>query len=153
MGAAIELAVKEMPEESKRLKVLRDRLLTGIREAIPYTKVNGPIDENRLPNNVNVSFIGIEGEALLLLLDANKICGSTGSACASGSLDPSHVLLAMGISHGVAHGSLRLTLGAQSTEEEVDFVIEKLSEIVKRLRDMSPYWETFIKGGADYNAI
>lgn len=148
MAKALELAVEEMEEENNRIIKLRERLINGIMEKIPYTKLNGPRDKGRLPNNVNVSFIGIEGEAMLLLLDGNKICASTGSACASGSLDPSHVLLAMGLTHGVAHGSLRLSLGMKSTEEEVDFVIEKLEQIVNRLREMSPYYEDFIKGGA-----
>ncbi|MHC1683302.1 MAG: cysteine desulfurase NifS [Clostridiaceae bacterium] len=148
MAKALELAVLEMEEENNRIIKLRERLINGIMEKIPYTKLNGPRDKGRLPNNVNVSFIGIEGEAMLLLLDGNKICASTGSACASGSLDPSHVLLALGLTHGVAHGSLRLSLGKKSTEEEVDFVIEKLEQIVNRLREMSPYYEDFIKGGA-----
>ncbi|ADL51570.1 cysteine desulfurase NifS [Clostridium cellulovorans] len=147
IGAAVELAVQELEAENERIIVLRDKLLKGLLEKIPHTKINGPIGEDRLPNNINLSFIGIEGEAMLLLLDAQKICASTGSACASGSLDPSHVLLAMGLEHGVAHGSIRLTLGKKSTEEDVDFVIEKLSEIVKRLRDMSPYWEDYMKKG------
>lgn len=148
MAKALELAIEEMEEENNRIIKLREKLINGIMEKIPYTKLNGPRDKGRLPNNVNVSFIGIEGEAMLLLLDGNKICASTGSACASGSLDPSHVLLAMGLTHGVAHGSLRLSLGMKSTEEEVEFVIEKLEQIVKRLREMSPYYEDFIKGGA-----
>lgn len=148
MARALELAVAEMEEENKRIYKLREKLLNGILEKIPYTKLNGPRDKGRLANNVNISFIGVEGEAMLLLLDSNKICASTGSACASGSLDPSHVLLALGMSHGVAHGSVRLSLGLKSNEEEVDFVIEKLSEIVNRLREMSPYYEDFIKGGA-----
>lgn len=148
MAKALELAVAEMEEENNRILKLREKLINGILDKIPYTKLNGPRDKGRLPNNVNVSFIGIEGEAMLLLLDSNKICASTGSACASGSLDPSHVLLALGLTHGVAHGSLRLSLGLKSTEEEVDFVIEKLVQIVTRLREMSPYYEDFIKGGA-----
>lgn len=147
MGKAIELATLEMEKENQRILRLRDILTNKLIETIPHTKLNGPKCEGRLPNNVNVSFIGIEGEAMLLLLDANGICASTGSACASGSLDPSHVLLAMGLVHGIAHGSIRLTLGINSTEEEIDFVVEKLSEIVKRLRDMSPYWEDYVKGG------
>lgn len=153
MGVAIELAVAEMEEESKRIGALRDRLLNGLVERIPHTKVNGPIGEKRSYNNVNCSFIGIEGEAMLLLLDSNKICASTGSACASGSLDPSHVLLAIGLPHGIAHGSVRLSLGRSNTEEQVDYVIEKLSEIVNRLREMSPYWETFVKGGENYDDL
>ncbi|WP_125154665.1 cysteine desulfurase NifS [Clostridium rectalis] len=147
IGKAIELAVEEIHEEVKRLNYLRNRLINGIKERIPYTKLNGPIGENRLPGNANFSFIGIEGEALLLMLDFEGICASTGSACASGSLDPSHVLLAMGLPHELAHGSLRLSLGKSSSEEDVDYILEKLPPIVKRLRDMSPLWEDFMKKG------
>jgi len=145
LGKAIELATEELDVEANRLKGLRDRLLEGLVEKIPYTKVNGPIGENRLPGNVNLSFIGIEGEALLLDLNDKGIFGSTGSACASGSLDPSHVLLSIGLSHGVAHGSLRLSLGAGTTEEQVDYALEVIPEIVHRRREMSPFWEDFIK--------
>lgn len=145
LGKAIELSVSEMKEESNRVAALRDKLLSGIMEKIPYTKLNGPKGDKRLPSNIDVSFIGIEGETLLLDLDFEGIFASTGSACASASLDPSHVLLALGLPHEIAHGSLRLTLGAKSTEEEVDYVLEVLPKIVKRRRDMSPLWEDFIK--------
>lgn len=145
LGKAIELSVSEMKEESNREAALRDKLLSGIMEKIPYTKLNGPKGDKRLPSNIDVSFIGIEGETLLLDLDFEGIFASTGSACASASLDPSHVLLALGLPHEIAHGSLRLTLGAKSTEEEVDYVLEVLPKIVKRRRDMSPLWEDFIK--------
>ncbi|MCH5138393.1 cysteine desulfurase NifS [Clostridiaceae bacterium UIB06] len=145
IGKAIELAVEELELESNRLKSLRDRLLNGLVERIPYVKVNGPIGEGRMPGNVNVSFIGIEGETLLLDLNDEGIYASTGSACASGSLDPSHVLLAIGLSHGVAHGSLRLSLGAGTTEEDVDYALEVIPRIVNRRREMSPFWEDFIK--------
>lgn len=145
IGKAIELAVEELETESNRLRTLRDRLLNGLVERIPHVKVNGPIGENRMPGNVNLSFIGIEGETLLLDLNDEGIFASTGSACASGSLDPSHVLLALGLSHGVAHGSLRLSLGAGTTEEDVDYALEVIPRIVKRRREMSPFWEDFIK--------
>lgn len=145
LGKAVELAVEEMGEEAARLRKLRNKLLDGILEKIPYTKLNGPKGDTRLPSNVDVSFIGIEGETLLLDLDYDGVYASTGSACASASLDPSHVLLAIGLPHEIAHGSLRLTLGAKSTEEDVDYVLEVLPEIVKRRRDMSPLWEDFLK--------
>jgi len=114
-------------------------------EKIPYTKLNGPSDNRRLPGNSDFSFIGIEGETLLLDLDFDGIYASTGSACASASLDPSHVLLAIGLPHETAHGSLRLTLGAKSTEEDVDYVLEVLPEIIRKRREMSPLWEDFLK--------
>jgi cysteine desulfurase len=146
IGKAIEIAVAELPEESVRLAKLRDKLIKGLMEKIPYAKLNGPKDgSKRNPNNVNMSFIGVEGETLLMDLDDKGICASTGSACASGSLDPSHVLLAIGCKHEVAHGSLRLTLGAGNTEEDVDYALEVIPEIVKRRREMSPLWADFLK--------
>jgi len=145
IGKAMEIATEELESEAIRLKGLRDRLLNGLVERIPYVKVNGPIGENRMPGNVNVSFIGIEGETLLLDLNDEGISASTGSACASGSLDPSHVLLAIGLSHGVAHGSLRLSLGSGTTEEHVDYALEVIPRIVDRRREMSPFWEDFVK--------
>ena len=145
IGKAIELATTELEEEAQRLKNLRDKLVKGIMEKIPYTKLNGPSDDRRLPGNSDFSFIGIEGETLLLDLDFAGIYASTGSACASASLDPSHVLLAIGLPHETAHGSLRLTLGAKSTEEDVDYVLETLPEIVRKRREMSPLWEDFLK--------
>ncbi|MBC2579018.1 cysteine desulfurase NifS [Clostridium sp. DJ247] len=145
LGKAIELAISELKEESDRLSHLRDKLLNGLLERIPYVKVNGPKDHDRLPGNVNVSFVGIEGETLLLDLNDAGIFASTGSACASGSLDPSHVLLALGLPHEIAHGSLRLSLGAGSTEEDVAYALDIIPGIVKRRREMSPFWEDFIK--------
>ncbi|WP_027623304.1 cysteine desulfurase NifS [Clostridium lundense] len=147
IGKAIELAVSELDEEAIRLRGLRDKLIKGVMERIPHTKLNGPAGDNRLPGSANFSFIGLEGEALLLSLDFEGICASTGSACASGSLDPSHVLLALGLPHELAHGSLRLSLGAGSTEQDVDYVLDILPGIVERLRNMSPLWEDFIKKG------
>ena len=122
-----------------------NRILTEI----PHSRLNGA-REKRLPNNINVCFRYIEGESLLMLLDSKGICGSSGSACASGSLDPSHVLLAIGLPHEIAHGSLRLTLSEETTKEEIDFVVEELKKIVKKLRDMSPLYEDSLKNGGQY---
>ena len=146
LGKAIELAVENMPEERVRLTYLRDKLIKGLREAIDYSKLNGPAGDKRLPGNVNMSFEFIEGESVLLMLDAKGICASSGSACTSGSLDPSHVLLSIGLPHEVAHGSLRLTTGSNTTEEEIDYIIETVPAIVQRLRDMSPLYDSFING-------
>ena len=144
LGKAAELAVAEMEETTEKLKYLRDKLIHGILEKIPYSKLNGhPSD--RLPGNCNISFSYVEGESLLLLLDSLGIAASSGSACTSGSLDPSHVLMAIGLPHETAHGSLRMTLDRQNTEAEVDFVLEKLPSIVQRLRDMSPLYEEAMK--------
>lgn len=145
LGKAIEIAVGELEPEAKRLTKLRDKLLNGLVAKIPHVKVNGPIGEKRMPGNVNVSFVGIEGETLLLDLDDKGIFASTGSACASGSLDPSHVLLALGLKHETAHGSLRLSLGAGTTEEQIDYALEVIPKVVQRRREMSPLWEDFIK--------
>ncbi|KRU24150.1 cysteine desulfurase NifS [Clostridium sporogenes] len=146
LGKAIELAMENMPEENEKLSNLRGKLIRGIEERIPEVKLNGPKDmSRRLPNNVNFSFIGIEGETLLLDLDMNGIFGSTGSACASASLDPSHVLLSIGLPHETAHGSLRLSLGAKNTEEDIDYVLEVLPKIIKQRREMSPLWEDYMK--------
>ena len=139
LGKAAELAVAEMEETTKKLIALRDKLIHGILESIPDSRLNGhPTD--RLPGNSNISFSYIEGESLLLLLDALGIAASSGSACTSGSLDPSHVLMAIGLPHEIAHGSLRLTIDRENTEEQVDFILEKLPGLVQRLRDMSPVY-------------
>ena len=122
---------------------LRDRLIEGILERVPYARLNGH-RTNRLPNNVNISFEFIEGESLLILLDQQGICASSGSACTSGSLDPSHVLLAIGLPHEKAHGSLRLTLSEETTKEDVDFVVEQVEKVVARLRSMSPLYDDFV---------
>lgn len=140
-GKACELSAQRMAAESARLKELRDKLIRGITEKIPFVKINGPLDDRRLPNNVNVSIQYIEGESLLLSLDMLGIAASSGSACTSGALDPSHVLLAMGLSHEIAHGSLRLTLGSKNTEEDIDYVLENMPKVVERLRAMSPLFE------------
>ncbi|MBU3811833.1 MAG: cysteine desulfurase NifS [Candidatus Niameybacter stercoravium] len=144
IAKAMELAYTDFEAKNERIKGLRDKLMNGILESIPYSKLNGS-RTNRLTNNVNIGFEFVEGESLLLLLDMNGVAASSGSACTSGSLDPSHVLLALGLPHEKAHGSLRLTLGENSTEEEVDYVLEKLPAIVQRMRDMSPLYEEFMK--------
>ena len=143
-GEAVRLAANELEEESARLIRLRDKLINGILTSIPHSRLNGdPV--KRLPGNVNISFEFIEGESMLLLLDSKGIYASTGSACASGSLDPSHVLLAIGLPHEKAHGSLRLSLGHYNTEEEVDSLLKELPPIVDRLRQMSPLYEDYLK--------
>ena len=139
LGKAIEIADTTMEETLPKLTAMRDRLINGILERVPDCRVNGD-RVDRLPGNVNISFIGIEGESLLLLLDALGIAASSGSACTSGSLDPSHVLLAIGLPHEIAHGSLRMTLDYDNTDEEIDYVLEKLPGIVERLRQMSPIY-------------
>ncbi len=144
MGLALELAVKELDTEVPRLTALRDKLISSILETVPYSRLNGhPV--KRLPGNANISFEFIEGESILLLLDYKGVCASSGSACTSGSLDPSHVLLAIGLPHEKAHGSVRLTMGHYTTEEQIDYVIAELPPIVERLRQMSPLYEEFIK--------
>ena len=140
LGKAAEIAHKTMAEESVRLTALRDKLIDSILTRIPDVRLNGHRTK-RLPNNVNVSIEGVEGESMILMLDALRICVSSGSACTSGSLAASHVLLALGVPHELAHGSLRLTLGKDTTEEDVDKVLEVLPGIVERLRAMSPMYE------------
>ena len=143
-GAAAERAASTMAERTEKEREVRDYLISRITEEIPYVKLNGdPV--KRLPNNVNVSFRFVEGESLLLMLDGRGICASSGSACTSGSLDPSHVLLAIGLPHEIAHGSLRLTLSEEITKEDLDYTVENLKEIVQNLRNMSPLYEDFIK--------
>ena len=144
MTAALEEAVAELPETMPRMAALRDRLIAGLRE-IPHGAVNGDLI-HRLPGNVSFCFEGIEGESLLLLLDDKGVCASSGSACTSGSLDPSHVLLAIGRPHEVAHGSLRLTLDRDTTEEDVDAIITAVKDVVEQLRNMSPVWRDLMAG-------
>lgn len=143
-GAAVERAIRTMKERTDKEIELRDYLIDRVLKEVPYTRLNGH-RTNRLPNNANFSFQFVEGESLLIMLDQHGICGSSGSACTSGSLDPSHVLLAIGLPHEIAHGSLRLTLSEETTKEDIDFVIEVIKEIVARLRSMSPLYEDFIK--------
>lgn len=144
LGTAVKRAADTMEDRAKKETQLRDYLIERVLAEIPYCKLNGHRTD-RLPNNANFSFRFIEGESLLIMLDMKGICGSSGSACTSGSLDPSHVLLAIGLPHEIAHGSLRLTLNEEITKEEIDYVVESLKEIVSRLRSMSPLYEDFIK--------
>ncbi len=139
LGTAIEIAVKDIDKNNNYLKILREKAIEGITSKIPYTIVNGD-REKRLAGNVNICFKYIEGESILLMLDQLGICASSGSACTSGSLDPSHVLLAIGLPHEIAHGSLRLSFSTENTEEEVDYLLEVLPNIIKRLRGMSPLY-------------
>ena len=144
LAAAAERAFRIMEEKTKKEIELRDYFISRVQKEIPYAKLNGH-PTKRLPNNINFSFEFIEGESMLIMLDMKGICGSSGSACTSGSLDPSHVLLAIGLPHEKAHGSLRLTLSEENTKEEMDLVAEELKQIVDRLRNMSPLWEDFVK--------
>lgn len=144
MAAAMEEACGSIEEYAKKMVPLRDKLIAGL-DKIPYGELNGD-RENRLPATVNFCFEGIEGEALLLLLDDKGICASSGSACTSGSLDPSHVLLAIGRPHEVAHGSLRLSLGNDTTEEDIDYIIRAVTEVVGYLRSISPFWRDLVNG-------
>ena len=143
-GKATEIAEDRMAANIRKETELRDYLIRRVLEEIPYTRLNGH-RTNRLPNNANFSFRFVEGESLLILLDQKGICASSGSACTSGSLDPSHVLLAIGLPHEIAHGSLRLTLSAETTKEEIDYVVEELKAMIERLRSMSPLYEDFVK--------
>lgn len=144
MVAALKEANANIDANAEKVSALRDRLIEGL-EKIPHSALNGDRTK-RLPGNVSFCFEGIEGESLLLLLDAKGICASSGSACTSGSLDPSHVLLAIGRPHEVAHGSLRLTLSEENTQEEVDYIIEETTKVVKYLRDLSPVWKELLSG-------
>lgn len=143
-GAAVERAVRTMEERTAKERELRDYLIGRVLWEVPYTRLNGHRTE-RLPNNANFSFQFIEGESLLIMLDMDGICGSSGSACTSGSLDPSHVLLAIGLPHEIAHGSLRLTLSDETTKEELDEVVESIKKIVEKLRSMSPLYEDYMR--------
>lgn len=145
MGKAIELATENIPEKQKKLSELRDYYISQVLEKVPYSRLNGHPTE-RLAGNANISFEFIEGEGMLLRLDMKGIAASSGSACTSGSLDPSHVLLAIGLKHEQAHGSLRVTFDESNTKEEVDYIAESLKEIVELLRNMSPLYEDFVKG-------
>ena len=133
-----------MEETKKKETELRDYLIERVMSEIPYTRLNGHRTQ-RLSNNANFAFQFIEGESLLIMLDMAGICGSSGSACTSGSLDPSHVLLAIGLPHEIAHGSLRLTLSDETTKEDIDYTVDNLKRIIERLRSMSPLYEDFVK--------
>ena len=148
MATALKLACSEMEQVNSYEKNLRDLLINELSK-IPHSKINGDL-QNRLSNNVNICFEGIEGESLLLLLDDKGICASSGSACTSGSLDPSHVLLAIGLPHEVAHGSLRLTLSKYTTKQEIDFVIKQVPSVVEYLRKISPVWDSLQKGEKEH---
>lgn len=141
---ACEIAMAEMEERMKKETELRDYLIERILREIPYTRLNGH-SKKRLPNNVNISFQFVEGESILIMLDMAGICASSGSACTSGSVDPSHVLLAIGLPHEIAHGSLRLTIGYENTKEEMDTVVDNLKRIITNLRNMSPLYEDYVK--------
>mgnify|MGYP000183521487 FL=1 len=143
-GKAVQLAMDEMEERTKKEVEMREYLMEKVLREVPFTRINGS-RTSRLPNNINFAFQFIEGESLLIKLDMAGICGSSGSACTSGSLDPSHVLLAIGLPHEIAHGSLRLTLSEENTEEEMDYVVEQIKDIVGYLRSMSPLYEDYIK--------
>ncbi len=148
LGAAVKRAASTMEERMEKESRLRDYLIGRVTQEIPYCRLNGH-KTDRLPNNANFSFRFVEGESLLIMLDGKGICASSGSACTSGSLDPSHVLLAIGLPHEIAHGSLRLTLGGETTKEEIDYVVDSLKEIVGTLRNMSPLYEDFLKKGKE----
>lgn len=143
-GAAVARAMRTMEERTAKERELRDYLIDRVLSEIPYTRLNGH-RSRRLPNNTNFSFQFVEGESLLIMLDMDGVCGSSGSACTSGSLDPSHVLLAIGLPHEIAHGSLRLTLSEETTKEELDYVVESIRKIVEKLRAMSPLYEDFLR--------
>jgi len=147
LGKASELSAQRMDDENTRVKALRDRLEAGLTHRVPQTIVNGDL-ENRLPNTSSISFEYVEGESILLMMDQHGICASSGSACTSGSLEPSHVLRAMGIPFTAAHGTIRFSLSIFNTEEEMDFIIDKLPPIIERLREMSPFWKQAQSGGA-----
>ena len=143
-GKAVELAMANMETRTAKERELRDYLMERILKEIPFSRINGH-RTSRLPNNVNICFQFVEGESLLIMLDMKGICGSSGSACTSGSLDPSHVLLAIGLPHEIAHGYLRLTLGEETSREDIDYTVDAVKEIVKKLREMSPLYEDYMK--------
>ena len=148
MAAALEEACRNAEENAKKVSAIRDRLIDGLSK-IPHSVLNGDA-ENRLPGNVNFCFEGIEGESLLLLLDDKGICASSGSACTSGSLDPSHVLLAIGRPHEIAHGSLRLSVSEENTLDEAEYTIKAVSDVVELLRGISPVWRDLVTGKKEF---
>lgn len=145
IARAMELAYENLEKNTAEMRRLRDRLIEGIEKSIPYCRLNGPTGEDRLCNNVNFSFKYVEGESILMMLDMKGVAASSGSACASGSLDPSHVLLAIGLPHEIAHGSLRLSVGDDTTDSDVDYLLEVLPPIIERLRMMSPLYEEVLR--------
>ena len=144
IAKAVEIAFATMDERIKHATAVRDYAIKRILAEVPYCRLNGDA-QKRVPNNINISFQFIEGESLLIMLDMAGICASSGSACTSGSLDPSHVLLAIGLPHEIAHGSLRMTIGEETTKEDMDYVVDNIKEIVTKLRTMSPLYEDFVK--------
>ena len=146
MAKAVEIAAASMDDRIRYESELRDYMIKRVLEEIPHSRLNGDV-ERRLPNNANFCFRFIEGESMLMMLDAKGICASSGSACTSGSLDPSHVLLAIGLPHEIAHGSLRITISEETTKEEIDYTIDNLKDIIEKLRNMSPLYEDFVKKG------
>lgn len=146
LAKALDIAVSNLDTNVSHMTAMRDRLIAGLREKIDYIKLNGPSDERRLCNNVNFSYEFVEGESILMRLNMKGVCASSGSACASGSLDPSHVLLAIGVPHEIAHGSIRFSVSEDTTAEEVDYVIEEMPKIINGLRAMSPMYEAFEEG-------
>ena len=146
LAKGLEMAVANLDSNMAHMKKMRDKLMNGLLERIDYVKLNGPDDERRLCNNVNISYEFIEGESILMRLNMAGVCASSGSACASGSLDPSHVLMAIGVPHEIAHGSIRFSVGEDTTDEEIDYVLEKMPQIIDRLRAMSPMYEEFEEG-------
>ena len=151
LGKATQIALETMDKRIKKETALRDHLIEKVLSEVPYSRLNGH-REKRLPGNTHFCFRFVEGEALLLFMDSKGICASSGSACTSGSLDPSHVLLAIGLPHEIAHGSLRLTLNETNTMEEMDYTAASIKEVVERLRSMSPLYEDFMKGEAQCTA-
>ena len=146
LAKALDTAVKNLDVNMERMRSVRDRLMNGLLDRIKYVKLNGPTDERRLCNNVNISYEFVEGESILMRLNMVGICASSGSACASGSLDPSHVLTAIGVPHEIAHGSIRFSVGEDTTNEDIDYVLEQMPRIIERLRAMSPMYEEFEEG-------
>lgn len=149
LAKALDTAVKNLDKNIAHMTKMRDKLINGIKERVDYIKLNGPSDERRLCNNVNFSYEFVEGESILMMLNRHGICASSGSACASGSLDPSHVLLAIGVPHEIAHGSIRFSVGEDTTEEDVDYTLEVLPGIINKLRAMSPMYEAFEDGNLE----
>ena len=140
LARSVEDSCADIPAKTERISAIRDHIIDGILSSVPASRLNGGI-EHRLAGNINISFLGVEGESLLLMLDMNGICASSGSACTSGSLDPSHVLLSLGLPHEVAHGSMRLSTADPITPEDGDYIIEVVKTVVEKIRNMSPLWE------------
>ena len=145
LAQAVKDACADISAKQERISKLRDRIISGITSQVPACRINGGM-EHRLAGNINISFLGVEGESLLLMLDLNGICASSGSACTSGSLDPSHVLLSLGLPHEVAHGSLRLSIADPITEDDADYIVKTVVSVVAKIRNMSPMWDDIVNG-------